>query len=63
MTDFTLKEVTVFRAATILNEALHQMQFPRNLQNIQHNLQYKSRLPNVISIRNKKFRLFKFRHQ
>ena len=31
MMDFTVKEVTVFRVVTFLNEAL------RNIRNIQHN--------------------------
>ena len=45
--EFTVGEVTVFRIATFLNEALRQIYFLRNL--------HKSGLKNVISIRNNKF--------
>ena len=34
---FTVKEVTEFRAATFMIEALLQMYILRNLQNIRHN--------------------------
>ena len=54
MTEFTVKEDTIFRVATFLNEVLGQIYFLRNLQNIQHK-QCKSGLPNLISIRNYKF--------
>ena len=60
MTEFTVKEVTVFRVTTFLNEALCQMQFLGNLQNIQHNQHYRSGLANVVLIRNNMFQLFKF---
>ena len=56
MMEFTVKDNTAFRVATFLNEALLQKFFLRNLQNIQHNWQCKSGRPNIISIRNNKFR-------
>ena len=39
MTEFTVKEATVFRVATFLNKALRKIEFLRNLLNIQHNQQ------------------------
>ena len=60
MAEFNVKEVTVFIVATSLNKALRQIQF---LRNFQRNIQHKSGLPNVISIRNNNFRLFKYRHR
>ena len=35
MVEFTVKEVTVFRVTTFLNEAFRQIYFLRNLRNIQ----------------------------
>ena len=37
MMEFTVREVTVFRFATCLNEAPHQIKFVNNLRNVQHN--------------------------
>ena len=37
MTEFTVKDVTLFRVATFLSEALCQIKFLRNLRNIQYN--------------------------
>ena len=59
ITEFTVKEVTVCTVATFLNEVLGQIFFLRNFQTIHRNKQYKSGLPNVILIRNNKFRWFK----
>ena len=59
MTEFTVKEATVFRVATFLNKALRKIEFLRNLLNIQHNQQYKSGMPNVASMTDDRFRLFK----
>ena len=56
MTEFTVKDVTLFRVATFLSEALCQIKFLRNLRNIQHNFNdfQKTEMPNVISINNNK---------
>ena len=35
MIEFTVKEVIVFRVVTFLNEALREIQFLKNLRNIQ----------------------------
>ena len=58
ITEFTVKEVTVLRVATFLNEALLQIHFFAiyEIFNITSST-------NVISIKNNKFRLFKFRHR
>ena len=37
MIEFTVKDNTVFRVGTFLNEALHEIYFLRNLRNIQRN--------------------------
>ena len=36
MTEFMVKEATVFGVVTFLKEALHQIRFLTNLRNIQH---------------------------
>ena len=38
MTEFTVKQVTICRVATFLNEALRQIKFLRNLRNIKKKL-------------------------
>ena len=37
MTEFTVKEATLFRVITVMNEAFRQIKFIRSLRNIQQN--------------------------
>ena len=59
MTEFTVKEVTVFRVVTFLSSGKYNFLGIYKIFKITN----KSELSNVISIRNNKIRLFKFGHR